>query len=299
MKDILKIAKKIYRTSNSREARRMVVFLVRSVLNKSKMDEIDSFFHSSPLREKIAEVYPFVYEQPTRAFFYAGSTIEERCELVFDHFKILEKNIKQNIIIDIYAEKEILLYSKNFENDKLDFILRFYPGLRKEGLLSLCLKLNGMDLYQMIFWLGEDDKNNISLFIGAMQGPNGDNAKETVKHTTKLCHGYRTKNLSVFITQIFARVMGIRKIYAVTNSGYYANNHIRLDRKLKTSFSDFWKEVGGNPTDDLRFFELPLSEERKSYEEIPTRKRAVYRRRFEFLDEVNKNIEETLQKLRV
>ena len=151
----------------------------------------------------------------------------------------------------------------------------------------------------MIFWLGEDDKNNISLFIGAMQGPNGNNAKEIVKHTTKLCHGYRTKNLSVFITQIFARVMGIRKIYAVTNAGYYANNHIRLDRKLKTSFSDFWKEVGGNPTDDLRFFELPLSEERKSYEEIPTRKRAVYRRRFEFLDEVNKNIEETLQKLRL
>lgn len=298
MKDILKIARKIYRTSNSREARRMVIFLVRSVLNKSKMDEIDSFFHSSPLREKIAEIYPYVYEQPTRAFFYSGSTIDERTELIFSHFKFLEDKLTPQNIIDIYSEKSILLYTKDFEQNKLDFVLRFFPGLRKEGLLSLCLKLNDTDLYQMIFWLGVDDKNTPSLFIGAMQGPNGDNAKDTVKIATKLCHGYRTKNLSVFFTQVFARAMEIQKIYAVTNLGYYANNHIRLDRKLKTSFSDFWKEAGGSPTDDLRFYELPLTETRKSYEEIPTRKRAVYRRRFEFLDEVTQNIKEAILKLK-
>ena len=298
MKDILKIARKIYRTSNSREARRMVVFLVRSVLNKSKMDEIDLFFHSSSLREKIAEIYPFVYEQPTRAFFYAGSTINERTELVFDHFKFMEKIFKSNIIIDIYSEKEILLYTKKFDDDELSFILRFYPGLRKEGLISLCLKLNGMDLYQMIFWIGEDDKSNLSIFIGAMQGPNGENAKDTVKLATKLCHGYRTKNLCVYFTQVFARAIGIAKIYAVTNAGYYANNHIRLDRKLKTSFSDFWKEVDGKPTDDLRFFELPLEETRKTYEEIPTRKRAVYRRRFELLDDIASNIAKSVLKLK-
>lgn len=295
MKDILKIARKIYRTSNSREARRMVVFLVRSVLNKGKMDKIDEFFHKNELRKKIAEIYPFVYEQPTRAFFYAGSTIDARAELLFDHFEYLEKNFKSNIILDIYAEKEILLYTKGFENDKLDFILRFYPGLRKEGLLSLCLKLNGTDLYQVVFWIGEDDKNNAALFIGAMQGPNGNNAKDTVKHATKLCYGYRTKNLSIYLTQIFTRALNLQKIYAVTNAGYYANNHIRLDRKLKTSFSDFWKEIGGIPTDDVRFFELPLTEERKSYEEIPTRKRAVYRRRFEFLDEVEENVTKTVK----
>lgn len=294
MKDILKIARKIYRTSNSREARRMVVFLVRSVLNKTKMDRIDEFFHTNELRKKIAEIYPFVYEQPTRAFFYAGSTMDERTELLFDHFKFMEKKFKQNIILDIYAEKEILLYSKVFESDKLDFIFRFYPGLRKEGLLSLCLKLNDTDLYQVVFWLGEDDKNNESLFIGAMQGPNGNDAKDIVKRATKLCYGYRTKNLSIYLTQVFSRSMGLQKIYAVTNAGYYANNHIRLDRKLKTSFSDFWKEIDGKPTDDVRFFELPLVEERKSYEEIPTRKRAVYRRRFEFLDEIEKEVTETI-----
>lgn len=299
MKDILKIARKIYRTSNSREARRMVVFLVRSVLNKHKMDEIDKFFHFNELRKKIAQTYPFVYEQPTRAFFYAGSNIDERTELLFRHFTFLEQNMTPEAILKIYSEKEILLYKVDFENETLSFVLRFYPGLRKEGLLSLCVKLDERDLYQVVFWIGNDNSNNLSLFIGAMQGPNGDGAKEIVKHTTKLCHGLRTKNLSILLTQLFARVFDIQKIYAVTNEGYYANNHIRLDRKLKTSFSDFWDEIGGKPTNDYRFYELPITENRKSYEEIPTRKRAVYRRRFEFLDNASENVTESLLKIKL
>lgn len=299
MKDILKIARKIYRTSNSREARRMVVFLVRSVLNKNKMDEIDRFFHFNKLRQEIAENYPFVYEQPTRAFFYAGSTFDERKDLMFRHFVFLEENMKADAILSIYGEEEIILHKETFESDEINFILRFYPGLRKEGLLSLCLKLNDRDLYQVIFWIGNDKDNNPSLFIGAMQGPNGDNAKELVKHATKLCHGLRSKNLSIFLTQVFATAMGIQRIYAVTNEGYYANNHIRLDRKLKTSFSDFWAEIGGAITKDPRFFELPLKESRKSYEEIPVRKRAVYRRRFEFLDKITEKIKESIADIKL
>ncbi|MBR3723519.1 MAG: DUF535 domain-containing protein [Selenomonadaceae bacterium] len=299
LKDILKLARKMYRTNNAREARRMVVFLVRSVLHKSQMDEIDEFFNESALRKEVAENYPFVYEQPTRAFFYAGAGFEERKNLLFEHFLFLEKTMKPDKIVAIYSEEEILLHKIKFDTDELRFILRFYPGLRKEGLLSLCLKLNERDLYQVVFWLGEDSENKPSLFIGAMQGPNGNDAKDTVKRVTKLCNGYRTKNLSIFLTRAFARTFGIQRIYAVTNGGYYANNHIRLDRKLKTSFEDFWKEVGGEPTGDSRFYALPLTEARKSENEIPTRKRAVYRRRFQMLDEVEENLTEALQKLKI
>ena len=299
MKDILKLARKIYRTNNAREARRMVVFLVRSVLHKGQMDEIDEFFNENALRKEVAENYPFVYEQPTRAFFYAGAGFDARKNLVFEHFLFLEKIMKPEKIVSIYSEEETLLHKIKFDTEELRFILRFYPGLRKEGLLSLCLKLNDRDLYQVVFWLGEDSENKPSLYIGAMQGPNGEDAKEIVKRVTKLCNGYRTKNLSIFLTRIFAKAFDIQKIYAVTNSGYYANNHIRLDRKLKTSFEAFWKEVGGEPTGDSRFYSLPLTEARKEESEIPTRKRAVYRRRFQMLDEAEEKLKEAFQKIKL
>ena len=40
-------------------------------------------------------------------------------------------------------------------------------------------------------------------------------------------------------------------------------------------------------TSDERFFSLPLIEKRKTPEEIPSHKRAAYRRRFEMLDELD------------
>ena len=94
-----------------------------------------------------------------------------------------------------------------------------------------------------------------------------------------------------------AKALGLKHIYAVTNYGYYANNHIRRDRKLKTSFSDFWKESGGRPCADQRFYELPMTEYRKTMEEVPTRKRANYRKRYALLDEVDASIAEKVRAL--
>ena len=124
-----------------------------------------------------------------------------------------------------------------------------------------------------------------------------ENARDVVKKMTKVCHGYRTKNLILYMLQAMASAMGIKKIYAVSNYGYYANNHVRADRKLKTNFGDFWLEAGGKETEDERFYELPLVEPRKTMEEVPTRKRAVYRRRFAFLDEVDAEIEQAVKNI--
>jgi len=158
--------------------------------------------------------------------------------------------------------------------------LFFEPGQRKEGLLSVVLWLGDVPFYQIIFWINTAADGTPAMWIGAMQGPNMAHAQDVVKQATKACHSYRTKNLVLYVAQAAARALGLRHIYAVTNEGYYANNHIRMDRKLKTDFSEFWREAGGIETKDMRFMELPLTEKRKTMEEVPTRKRAVYRRRF-------------------
>ena len=176
--------------------------------------------------------------------------------------------------------------------------LKFEPGQRKEGLLSVMMDVDGEHLYQIIFWI-EQRNGQPTLVIGAMQGPNTENAQDFVREMTKRAHRFRTKNLILYITQAAARALGIKRMLAVSNAGYYANNHVRLDRKLKTDFGAFWEEVGGWETDDHRFYELPLVYPRKTMEEVPTRKRAVYRRRFAFLDtadeEVAARMKEVLQ----
>ncbi len=300
MKSIRSIGREIYNVNYWRERRRYYIFLARCFFNKRKIEEIDAFFHQNKQLEEIASIYPFVYEQPTRAFFYNKSTFDERADIVEKHMDFVTRRFRTEVCRDLYTTKNIPLWEGGeIDGQRLWGMLYYEAGQRKEGLLSVLLRLNKKALYQMIFWISPNKKGDISMFIGAMQGPNMENARDVVKKVTKHCHAYRTKNLILYLTQAVARALGIKHIYAVTNEGYYANNHLRADRKLKTDFSEFWIEAGGHHTDDPRFDELPLIEARKTMDEVPTRKRAVYRKRFAMLDALDEAVAEKMKELMV
>ena len=298
MQSFWSLGTKIYNMSNPREARRCVVFCARAMANRSRMRQIDAFFHQDAVLQQVADVCPFVYEQPTRAFFYSKSTFQERISIIEAHVGFLRNLLVEEVLLDIYRQRFILLWRGEvcMEKDIAAFLF-FESGQRKEGLLSVMLRLGESALYQIIFWLNKAPDGEMAMWIGAMQGPNMENAKDVVKQVTKACHAYRTKNLILYMAQAVARALGLKHIYAVSNEGYYANNHIRRDRKLKTDFGAFWEEAGGHVLADARFYELPLVEPRKTMEEVPTRKRAVYRRRFAFLDDVDAQIAENMGKL--
>ena len=299
MQNFIALGKKIYDMNNPREAHRMVVFVTRCCLNYKRMKEIDVFFHQNELLRELADIYPFVYEQPTRAFFYHRSTFQERIRLLEEHMTFLTERFRADVALGLYRDVWQELWRMDLEEQLLHAELCYDVGQRKEGLASVMLLLDQEPLYQMIFWIAKNHRDEWSLYIGAMQGPNMENAKDIIKKVTKKCHAYRTKNLILYITQAVARAAGLQHIYAVTNEGYYANNHVRKDRKLKTSFSDFWMEAGGWHTKDSRFDELPLTEARKSMEEISTHKRAVYRRRFALMDEVDASVQSRMERLLV
>ncbi len=299
MKSFRAIGQKIYDIKKGRERRRYYVFLIRCLLNRGRLKKIDDFFQQNELLSAIAEEYPFVYEQPTRAFFYNKSTFDERAKLVEEHMAFVTENFRPDVAKDLYGGKIFPVWETEIEGKTFLAALFFHPGQRKEGLMTVTIFWGEDKIYQMMFWIAKNTNGEYSLWIGAMQGPNMKNARDVVKLITKKCHGFRTKNLILYITQAVARALDIQHIYAVTNYGYYANNHVRIDRKLKTDFSDFWEEAGGHPTEDNRFYELPLTELRKTMEEVPTRKRAVYRKRFDMLDEIDTAVETNTKKLMV
>ena len=297
MQKFIELGKKIYDLNNPREAHRFAVFIARCILNRQRMKRVVNFFNGNELLKRVADNFPYVYEQPTRAFFYHKSTFDERVRLIEEHMTFLQSTLEPTALLDLYSDGTIRLWSMELgeELGSMDLVLRAEPGQRKEGLAALMLLLpDGEALYQIIFWIARDKAGDWAMWIGALQGPNMDGAKDIIKKITKKCHAYRTKNLILYAAQAFARTLGLTKIYAVTNEGYYANNHVRRDRKLKTSFSDFWLEAGGLHTDDPRFDELPTVEKRKSVEEIPSHKRATYRRRFKLLDELDDTVKQNL-----
>ena len=214
--------------------------------------------------------------------------------------------MNEDFLRKLYGGERIELWKMSVDEKlgELRLSVCIEPGQRKEGLASIMLRLNDdFPIYQIMFWISSDSllkfensSGSPAMWIGAIQGPNVEDSKELVKLITKKSHAYRTKNLILYAAQSVARSLNLKKIFAVTNYGYYANNHIRRDRKLKTSFSDFWQECGGIPTSDKRFYELPITEHRKTFEEIPSHKRSTYRKRFALLDEIDLSIKENLEK---
>ena len=114
--DYIELGKKIYNMENPREVKRCVVFVARCLLNNGRMKKIHQFFHQNELLAKIAEEYPFVYEQPTRAFFYRNSTFDERVELLEQLHEVSGVRIPERLAalrgkdrrFDLTAEREAM-----------------------------------------------------------------------------------------------------------------------------------------------------------------------------------------------
>lgn len=297
MNKYIRIGKQIYNMENTREQRRMVVFVLRSMWHDGDMKKLIAFFDTNEVLREFQKRHQFHIEQVTRCFFYNGATFQERMALVCEHYRYLSEIMQPEAFMQISCNNSrprYKLWENEFEGRPIWAELMMEAGQRKEGCLSVMLKYEERAFYQIIFWINKDKDGNEAMYIGAMQGPNVDESRDAIKRMTKWAHGYRTKNLILYMTQAVARALRLKKIYAVSNYGYYANNHVRADRKLKTNFGDFWLEAGGKETENERFYELPLVEHRKTMEEVPTRKRAVYRRRFAFLDEVDAEIEQSV-----
>ena len=296
---------RLYVTSRLKEMKRYLVFRARCRMHKEIMEELLDFFAETPLRKDILKGTPAFIEQVTRAFFYKDSTYEERSALIKNHVRYMEKHFTQEALTQLYIDvntKEncgqlVPVWEDIFEDKPLCLSLYFHAGQYKEGCLSLILTWDGSPFYQIMFWFGPDmEKTGDAIWIGALQGtPHGSDA---IKRMTKAFFGYRPKNLIFYGLRNLARCLGISKIYGVTNAGYYAMNHIRIDRKLKTDFGAFWKECEGIPCEeDKRFYVMPVKESRKDMSELKPSKRAQHRRRFEKLDSIDAAFDASCKKL--
>lgn len=288
------IGNSLYKTHILKEYKRYVVFQVRCRLHSKNIDDILNFFDANDLRRRMLLGCPSLVEQTTRSFFYKGSTWDERIKLVKNHIQILEDKCDSKLLERLYASNErIRVWEDGYLDKPLGMDLWFHGGQRKEGCLSLVLNYEGEELYQIMFWLNKNKAEETVLFIGALQGPQ--NGSEIIKDLTKAFFGYRTKNLIFYGIRCVSEAFGVKEIYAVANEGYYAMNHIRRDRKLKTDFGEFWQECEGFVSDDKRFYVIPVEEARKPLEEIASKKRAQYRRRFAKLDEISDSIANSLK----
>jgi uncharacterized protein VirK/YbjX len=160
--------------------------------------------------------------------------------------------------------------------------------LAQEGELALSLFDGDHRLYSMAFSFGQR-KGRPVVYIGAIQGRSVEGASERYAELTRRFHGCRPRDLLLQALFMLAEQLGIGHAYGICD--YYRHFRqprllARLDKKIKTAdYDEIWRDRGGVETVD-GFYEMPTGYAPRPLEEVPAKKRAMYRRRYELLGAV-------------
>jgi len=290
MIDSYELGKQLINCKKWLNYRRVWVFVLRAWWNKREFEGLADFFAATPLRQRIIARQPDIYIQLLRQVLYRGTSTADRFTMITEHFLALEELLKEETLQKLYVdEAEIVLWHDCLREQEYAMRLLFRTDEIREGLLTLSFTQNDVSLYHINFSLVQGGNGQLEILIGALQGHQG--ASEIYKEMTKAFFGYRPKNLILYALRSLGQKLGVKEIRAVSNYGFQANNHrFRRNRKLKTSLDDFWLQAEGVLAEDRRFFQLPVTEKRKTIEEISTHKRNLYRKRFAVLDKMEADI---------
>ena len=264
------------------------MFVVRCMVHHRQVKDLQGFFSADETLQRILSTNPEIYEQLTRHVFYHKSNVPERLALIKGHYGLANEKIKSQHLLDIYDNKPVELWSHIYGEDRIDINLVYRDSDKKEGLMCVVLNINHERIYHITFWFGKNANGEPVICIGSLQGKRG--GAVVIHDLTKYFSGYRPKNLVLFVLRIMAAEIGAVSIRAVSNFGFHTNNHVRVDRKLRTDLDEFWEETGGVAEEDKRFYQLPVAEPFKSDEEVPARKRGLYRKRFAAMEVLKQQV---------
>jgi uncharacterized protein len=264
-------------------AKHRVILLVRSIVFSSKIRKWYEI-SDNPVLTQALERFPMVSGAIYWPYINYTWPVERRLAAIDQHYRMLGGNAGI-IAHGTLAEVELARLEDEYAGLRLVLDKAFW--FLREGEIVLNLFVNDQRFYSIAFTLGIDAGQPIIL-VGALQGSNSEVAQDVYRDITHALHGMRPRDLLMVALKLLCREIGINSIWAVSseyrqhNSPYFGNSH---KEKVLVAYNEVWMEHGGTALDN-GFFEIPTQVKYKEMSEIPSRKRASYRRRYEMLDKL-------------
>lgn len=203
--------------------------------------------------------------------------------------------------IDLGANDRIVLADLNSIREDLRVVLDQPSWFMREGNLVVNLFVGRVRMYSLAFSLYED-KSGLTAVVGALQGRDIESALEEYKNLTKAAHGMRPRDLLFEIFCMLCSVIAVRNAMAVSEEARHHKHPYFQSRteskKPSTNYNQIWEERNARRL-DRSFYSLDILQNRRDLEAVPAKKRGMYRRRYEMLDEIKNQVSETIQAAKV
>lgn len=165
------------------------------------------------------------------------------------------------------------------------------PGkFEHEGELTLNLFEGEMRIFSLVFTLGEIGAQRVA-YVGALQGLDSPLALEIIRSLTGRMEGWRPRDVLVTSFRFLCRALEVERILAISDGQRVSSHPYFPSHTLVfSSYDSAWTDNGGSAGDD-GFFELSPQVAQRTHADIPARKRALYRRRYELADGLAQQID--------
>ncbi|MTD29014.1 VirK/YbjX family protein [Erwinia sorbitola] len=235
-----------------------------------------------------------LYLQPTlpgkihRPYLYMGLSVRQRVQALSQHYRFVQQVpslILRNALLS--SQRTVLLSFNGKEGEEFQLSLICNGRCEREGEVNMLLHCNGIMLAILTFSVVERNGLPVML-IGGMQGAHSETPHALIRSATKSCYGLFPKRILLEGASLLARATGISAILAVSNRGHtYRSLRYRFKKKevFVASYDEFWQSVSAEPISP-QLWQLPLTFSQKTIEEIPSKKRAEYRRRYDLLEDL-------------
>lgn len=202
---------------------------------------------------------------------------QQRLNAIIENFTLAEVKFGQQQLLSLVENSSLILSELT---DELILKLNINQIDPYEGFFSLNIqnKQTKQRIYDASFTFLAPNK----LLISSIQGPSGEAAQALVRESTKEMHGVRPMFMLIHSFKLLAQKLNCELI-GIPHK-YQAKYRWNDSSKLLFNYDEFWRE--NNAEMNQNYWQIPYTIERKSLEEIASKKRSMYRKRYEMFDKL-------------
>lgn len=270
-------------------------FLLRSLITPKVTLSLLDYLASHPMRDEMLRATPSLPCKLHRVYQSVKVSRDIALKNIIAHYDYLTMHVPPAISHAHFANQPLRIATlEGKEGQRYAIQFNAAGRLDKEGEATLMFTLdNGEPLATVTFAL-INYQGQPTLFIGAIQGPRAHVDHSAIHDATKACHGLFPKKLVMEATLLLAELTQMTQIVAVANKTHiYENSRYKKRKGMKfADYDSFWETLQGELAED-GYYHLPRQIPHRSLEDIASKRRSEYRRRYQLLDSLEVQIRQT------
>ncbi|WP_338558892.1 VirK/YbjX family protein [Erwinia sp. E_sp_B04_7] len=263
-----------------------IKYLFRSLAWPVTTWKLLTAINEEPVMREILPVQHTLPGKIHRPYLYNGMPMAERANAIISHYHYVKQLPSLRLRQAMLTQQGLELIHLNGKNGEAFTITLACTGrCEREGEVNLLFRRDGVQLAMLTFAVTLVNGEQV-VMIGGIQGAHRDTPHEMIREATKACYGLFPKRLLMETLTLICAATGIKKIEAVSDSGHIFRSlryRLKKRRLFHASYNEFWVSLNAQPV-SRKLYALPLVFPRKPLEEIASKKRSEYRKRYDLLD---------------